>query len=159
MNQKDRELKSKLRLDVNRTLIAIAFTVFALIISLNADLLRQSFWVPLQLTLSIPLLLSSIFARSKLAHTKLVDMWEDYGFFTFLVGYSFLLNVLGILLAVSIGKFFGILFLVFNILVSVFYSYLEIVEEKKKLLSRIEKDTLFIILLVVGGILPSLWVY
>nr|MBA4405582.1 hypothetical protein [Nanoarchaeum sp.] len=159
MEQKEKELKSKLRLDINRSLLAVCFTVFALIISINPSLFKQSFLVPIQLTLAIPLLLSSMFARSKLAYTTRPKLWDKYGFFTFLVGYSFLINVLGILLSISIGLKFGLTFLIFNMTMSLIYSTFEIIEHKSKLVSRIKKDLLFIILLLLGGILPSLGFY
>jgi len=159
MNKKEKIIKSNQRIAINRSLLAICFTIFALIISLNPSLLRGSFLVPLQLTLAIPLLLSSIFARSKLAYTKRPKMWEEYGFFTFLVGYSFLINVLGILLAGSIGLIFGLIFFSFNIIISLSYSIFEVIENKSKWPSRIRKDLLFILLLLLGGILPALRFY
>jgi len=159
MIQKEKEIKSKSRLDINRTLLGVIFTVFALIISLNPSLLRESFLVPLQLTLAIPLLLASTFARSKLAYTKKPKMWEKYGFFTFLLGYSFLINIIGIILSASISLYIGLAFLIFNILTSVTYSIFEIVEDKTKIKSRIKKDLLFSIILLFGGILPSIRFY
>lgn len=159
MNPKEREIKSKLRLDINRTLLAIGFTIFALIISLNPSLFKESFLVPMQLTISIPLLLSSIFARSRLAYTKKPKLWEEYGFLTFLIGYAFLINVIGILLSIFINLTIGLIFIFFNILSAIVYSIFEISEDKSKLSSRIKKDLLFIILLLVGGILPSLGIF
>ena len=159
MNQQEKEVKAKLRLDINRSFLAISFTIFALIISLKPSLFRESFFVPTQLTIAIPLLLSSIFARSKLAHTTRPKMWEEYGFITFLIGYSFLINVLGILLAVSIGLRYCLIFLIFNIIISLTYSTFEIIENHSKLVSRIIKDSFFIILIILGGILPSLGLY
>ena len=159
MNQKEKEIKSKLRFDINRSLLAIAFTIFALIISLNPSLFRESFLVPIQLTTAIPLLITSLFARSKSAHTNKLKLWEKYGFYTFLVGYSFLINVLGILLSVSIGLVFGLIFLIFNILTSLAYSTIEIIENKHKITSRIKKDSLFTALLLIGGIFPSVGFY
>jgi hypothetical protein len=156
VDQKEKEIKSKSRLDINRTLLGVIFTVFALIISLKPSLFKESLFVPFELTLAVPLLLSSIFARSKLAFTKRPEMWEKYGFYTFLLGYSFLLNVLGILLSNSISLTIGIAFFLFNIITSIIYSYLEVTENRAKLSSRIKKDCLFTLLILVGGILPSL---
>ena len=159
MDQKEKEVKAKLRLDVNRTLLGIIFTIFALIISLNPSLFQSSIWVPLQLTLAIPLLISSIFARSKLAHTNRIKIWENYGCSTFVSAYSFLINILGILISTSIGLNFSLIFIVVNILSALLYSTLEVIENKSKLKSRIKKDLFFIIILILGGILPILGIY
>ena len=140
MNNREKELKSKLRLDINRTLLTISFTIFALIISLNLELFKESPWVPIQLTLSIPLLLSSIFSRSKLAHAKKPKLWEEYGFFTFMFGYAFLINVVGILLSIAINPIFGLIFLFFNLFMAILYSVFEVIENKSKIFSRIKKD-------------------
>lgn len=159
MNQKEKEVKSKLRLDVNRTLLAISFTVFALIISINPSLLKNSLIVSLQLTISIPLFLSSIFARSKLAHAKEINLWENYGFVTFLVGYAFLINVVGNLLSISAGIFLGLAFFGVNMVLPIVYSCIEVKENKYKFWSRFRKDFIFILLIVLGGVLPSLGIY
>lgn len=159
MDQKEKEIKSKLRLDINRSLLGAAFTVFGLIVSLKTPLLRESILVPMQLTLSIPLLLSSIFARSKLAHTSMPQMWEDYGYATFLFAYSFLINVVGILLTSSVSIVCGLTFLIFSVVISWTYSFFEVKESKAKLFSRIKKELLFTLLIVLGGILPVLRVY
>jgi len=155
MEHEEKKTKAQLRLSINQSLLAITFTVFALTISLKPSLLKESLFVPTQLTVAIPLLFSSLFARSKLPFAKHPRMWEEYGYFTFLIGYSFLINVLGTLLTVSIGKPSGIIFFVANILISVAYSCLEIAEDRSKLFSRIRKDLFFATILFLGGILPS----
>jgi len=159
MNQKEKVVKAKLRLNINNTLLTVSFTIFALIVTLNPPLLKSSFIIPLQLTLSIPLLLTSIFARSKLAYANKPEMWNEYGFFTFLIGYAFLINVVGILLSISINPKFGLIFLSFNLVMAISYSIFEIIEKKEKLASRIKKDLFFAALLLFGGILPSLGFY
>ncbi|PJE81610.1 hypothetical protein COU58_01545 [Candidatus Pacearchaeota archaeon CG10_big_fil_rev_8_21_14_0_10_32_42] len=153
------EVKAKFRFDINLKLLGISFTIFALIISLNPELLKFSILIPLQITLSIPLLLSSIFARSKLAYTKNTKIWENYGYITFLIAYTFLINVLGILLSYSISPTIGLIFLAFSFIMSISYSFFEILENKEKLLSRIKKDLFFGVFLLFGGVLPSINFY
>jgi len=159
MNKKQRENKYRSRQDINRSLIAISFTIFGLIISINPELLKGSFLIPLQLTLAIPLLLSCMYARSKLLTSRKPQMWEDYGYVTYLLGYSFIVNVIGILLSASVSLFVGMTFLLFNILSSVIYSVFEVMEDKYKIRSRIKKDLFFALLILLGGILPALGVY
>ena len=152
-------LKAKNRLDVNRSLIGIAFSIFIFIIALNSSLLKDSIFLPIELTAAIPFLLTSIFARSKLAYAKRSEMWERFGNVTFLIGYSFLINAVGILLSSLIEWRLGMLFFAINIILPLIYSKIELIENSGKLKSRIMKDGFFIIILILGGVLPSLRVY
>ncbi len=126
---------------LNRTLLAISFTVFALIVSLDKSLF-----------------LSSTFARSK-TDEKNVVRWENYAFFTFLIGYSFLLNVVGLLLSNAVSPLLGLLFFLVNILTASTYSFMKILDNKIKMKTRLLKDGFFLLLILLGGVLPSLGVY
>jgi hypothetical protein len=159
MYKKINEIKSKLRLDINRSLLAVTFTIFVLIISLNPSLFKESIWMLLQLVIAIPLLLSSMFARSNLATAKKPKLWEKYGYFTFLISYSFLINVIAILISMVIGLAIGLIFLGLNVIVSITYSIIATREDKTKIISRIKKDLLFIAILLFGGVLPSIGFY
>ncbi|MFH1649494.1 MAG: hypothetical protein ABIA93_03020 [Candidatus Woesearchaeota archaeon] len=153
------EIKAKLRLDINRSLLAICFALFGIIIAIQPELLGQTPWLPIQLTLAIPLLFTSIFARSKLATARLPKMWEEYGFITFLIGYALLINVTGILLSTKLSVHLGLIFLFSNIFISLVYSTLEVIETKSKLKTRLYKDSFFALLILIGGILPSLGIF
>lgn len=159
MSSKINEIKSNARLNINLYFLSIVFTVFALIVSIKPDLLKESLIITVQLTFSIPLLISSIFARSKLAYTDKLQLWEEYGYFIFVLSHAFLINTLGILIALLVDKDIAIAFLVFNIVSAAIYSIFEIIEKPSKLRTRIIKDLYFAILIIVGGILPSLGVY
>jgi hypothetical protein len=159
MEQKEREIKASSRLDINLSLLAVCFTVFALIISLEPALFSENFLVPMQLTVAIPLLLSSIFARAKFAYTKKPGIWNKYGLVTFLIAYSFLINTVGILLSKVIGTPYGLTFLISNIVISLVYSIFEILEDGNKIVPELGKDFIFISILFFGGILPSLGAY
>jgi len=153
-----KETQTKIKVDINESLLAINFTIFALIVSLNPSLLKQPSLV-IQLTAAIPLLLSSTFARSKLIYAKKPDVWENYGYLTFLFGYTFLINVFGVLLSKIFDVKYGLFFLLFNIIIAVIYSACEVIEDKTKLRIRIMKDALFTAIVFFGGILPSFNLY
>ena len=153
------EFKNKFRMDINRSLLAIAFTLFGLMVSLKPAILSNIPLIAIQLTIAVPLLLSSTFGRSRLHTAKNKRIWEEYCFVTFLLGYSLLINVLGILLTLVIGLQFGILFFAVNILVSIIYSSVEIFEDRSRLLQRTLKDLSFFFLILIGGILPSMGIY
>jgi hypothetical protein len=151
--------KARDRLDLNKTFLTICFSVFTFIIALNPDLLKENLFLSIELTLAIPLFLTSLFARSKLAYAEKTKLWENYGFITFVLGYAFLINIIGILLSLFINLNVGMLFFGMNIISPLIYSTLEVIENKSKLKSRIIKDLFFILLLIFGGILPSLKIY
>jgi hypothetical protein len=159
--QKENEIqvKSKLRIDINRSLLSVCFSLFVFIIAINSKILQNNIIVASELTIAIPILLSSIFARSKLAYTQRTEMWNNFGYITFTIGYAFLINVVGILLSSLVTLYVGLLFFGLNILMSLIYSTFEIIEDKSRLSSRFYKDLFFILLIIIFGILPSIGVY
>jgi hypothetical protein len=156
---KDQKQKANIRLNINLRLLTVSFAIFALTISLNISLFKENILVPMQLVLTIPLLMTSIFARSRLVHSRRADLWEKFGFLTFVISYAFLINVVGILISITLGSIFGLVFLFFNIFMAMSYSIFEVIEERAKITSRILKDLFFAFILLFGGILPSLKVY
>ena len=147
--------KSEIRVRVNLTLLAMAFTLFTFISALNAQMLRDNVFLALQLTLAIPLIISSIFARSKLTYTKRTKKWSDYGFYTFIIAYTFLINSVGIILSYVISFKIALVFFLLNIGGALMYSMLDISEYKDNIKKRIKKDWIFLVGIVVLGILPS----
>ena len=151
--------KAKLRLDINRTLLAICFTLFTFIVAISPSLLKDNILIALQLTLAIPLLTSSLFSRSKITYAKNKKVWDRYGFITFLIAYSFLINIVGIFLSTITTIEIGLTFFGINIFLALIYSVIDVSEDKNKLKSRIIKDLSFILLIIFLGILPSLGFY
>jgi hypothetical protein len=153
------QLKAKSKLEVDLYLLAIAFTLFTFIIAINPALVRNNVFLSLQLTLAIPLLISSIFARTKQGYSEKPATWEFYGFITFILAYAFLINVVGILLSTLVSIQIGIIFWGVNVILALLYSLLEIVEDKAKISSRPWKDMVFIAIILLAGLLPILGVY
>jgi len=145
------------KLNVNLWLLGVLFTVFTFLIATNPGILRDNNLMAFQLTAAIPLMLSSIFARQRLVYSeKREKEWHDYGFFTFILAYGFLINSIGIMMAFLINTKVSMLFFLINIINPLIYSYMEIMDDKTKLKSRIYKDSLFIAIIIFLGILPSL---
>lgn len=149
-----------LKLEFSYWLLAIAFTLFTFIISLNPILVKANIFLSLQLSLSIPLYFSSIFARAKIDSRpgKLI-LWEGFGFFTFILAYGLTINVVGILLAKLVSTNVGLCFWIVNILAALAYSVLTIYSKEASFVSRFRKDLLFIGIIVLLGILPALGIY
>jgi len=147
--------KSKAKAEINLWLLSIAFTLFALIISINPALIRDNIFLSLQLTLTIPTLIHSIFARTRTSFSA-HKLWYMYGYITFTIGYAFLMNVVGILLSKLVSTQTGFIFWGVNILLVIIVTILEFIGDKRKIKIRLIKDSFFLFILFVGGILPVL---
>ncbi|MFA5169744.1 MAG: hypothetical protein WC386_03315 [Candidatus Paceibacterota bacterium] len=66
------------KLNVNLWLLGVLFTVFTFLVATNSQLLKDNNLLAFQLTAAIPLIMSSIFARQKLAcASKREKEWHD----------------------------------------------------------------------------------
>jgi hypothetical protein len=146
--------KSNSRLFMNTTLIGVAFTIFALLFSLQSGVLTSSQILTMQLVLSVPFLLTSTLADTKLSYTFHERHWESLAWSCFIVGYCFLLNVVGILVYHLIGFLPAILFFVVNIALTLAYSAVEISYNPSVVGRRVAKDIFFILLVFILGIVP-----
>jgi len=151
-----RQGKSNDRILMNTSLIVVAFTAFALIVTLQSQIFVAHNILAMQLVLAIPLLLTSTMSNSKLAYTKHETHWETLAWATFIFGYGFLLNVLGILIALLIGLFPASLFFLVTIILTFLYSAVEISYNRNVLSRRLTRDLIFILVLFIFGILPIL---
>lgn len=150
--------KSGARIPINLTLLGISFTLFGLVVTLNPSLLGKSL-LAYQLVLSIPFFMSSIFARSKLAYSTNSERWDKFGFITFILAYSFLINSVGLLMVNFILPIIVVVFFVTNIVLAIIYSMIQFSYDKRTLKKRIFEDLSFILLIVLFGILPVLGIF
>jgi hypothetical protein len=148
--------KADRRQHLNVSFFEISILIFILTVEFGH---QNNFTVPLELGLAIPLFLSSIFARTKLSYAKKPIMWDRFGFITFILGYSFLISAIGIILTSITNSYLGMMFFALNCLMAVSYSIFEVIEDKTKLSKRIFQDMTFIILIIIFGILPSLGIW
>jgi len=139
---------------MNTSLIVVAFTAFALIVTLQSQILVAHNVLAMQLVLAIPLLLTSTMANSKLAYTRHETQWENLAWATFIFGYGFLLNVVGILMALLIGVLPASIFFLVIIFLTFLYSAVEISYNRNIISRRLTRDMIFILVLFVFGILP-----
>ncbi|MFT4261606.1 MAG: hypothetical protein ACMXX9_04205 [Candidatus Woesearchaeota archaeon] len=145
------EIKTKI--DINRSLLAVTFTIFVLIITLDANLLKENIYLTIQLPATIPLLIVSIFSRSKVSGSRKPHLWEGLSYIGFIVGYSFLINIIGIILFDKVSMLASTIFFLINIITEAIYSAISILDGtdiKKRLL----KDIIFFSIIFFGGIIP-----
>ncbi|MEK7447387.1 MAG: hypothetical protein AAB632_01110 [Patescibacteria group bacterium] len=148
------------RVHMNIAYLLVVFTIFTLLITLTPELLKEDAFLSVQIVLAIPLLFSSIFARSRSVYVgKDTRLWKTYGFLCFLIAYTFLVNSVGILLAVFSSSGIVLIFFIANLILSSTYSFLEVRERREKMKERLWKDTIFIAIIIFLGLLPALGVY
>lgn len=149
-------LKANSRITLNTRLLAIAIGIF-FVINLRPELLTMRTLV-IQLVLSIPFLLTSTLSYSKMSYKKQIENWNTLSWVTFNVGYSFIVNAIGILL----GRFnvgISLLFFVTSWVLTFIYSYIYLRYEKDKLTERIIKDGLCILIQLFLGLFVVLGYY
>lgn len=151
--------KAKSRIDINVALLSISFLLFTLIVTINPELLSNKPLLAAELTLTIPLLITSALARTKNIDPSKKRVWDKFGFVTYTIAYGFLISVIGIFLGFIVSAQISLIFFGANILMALLYSVINIASDKKKVLSRFYKDSLFILILIIFGVLPSLGVY
>lgn len=153
-------ITAQIHANTNITLVFISFTVFAFVITVNSQILKDDYLLALQLTLAIPFLISSLFARAKLAISKMnIKRFDNFGYICYVIGYTFLINSMGILLADFVAVTVSMIFFMVNIAMALIYSLILTLTKGSKVKSRLAKDLFFILLILAGGLLPSLGYY
>jgi len=140
---------------LNTFLLTLSIGVFFLTINLRQELLLQKILLA-QLILSIPLLLTSTLSYSKIGYREKVEKWNLLGWITFVIGYAFLINVVGILVGNVLSVSLSLIFFATSWILTVTYSLVDISYEKTTLKERMSKDLLFILIQIVLGVLVVL---
>ncbi len=151
--------RSEFRLFINISLFSASIGALFFILTLRPELLSGTLFLPTQISLAIPFVLSSLFSRARLGFTTKPEIWKGFAFSTFLIGYTFIINSLGILLGLLVGGGIAMLFLMTNIALAVMYSILEVREHPENIGARVLKDLAFILLVFFGGLLPALGIW
>jgi hypothetical protein len=151
--------EAEARIRINLALIGICFTLFTFIIAINPAFLRHNAFVSVQLTLAIPFIITSTMSLAKMAKPRKIDIWNKYGAANFIIGYSFMINIVGILLSEFASTMFGMIFFAVNVILRLGYSAIEIKEHPERKITTPLRELFFITLLALLGILPSLGIY
>jgi hypothetical protein len=150
--------KFKNRITLCSSLLSIAIGIFFLTINLKAELLENKYLL-FQLCSSIPIFLTAILSYSKAGYRTNYKPWDWLGWFTFTIGYSFIINVISILINIKINHSIAIYFLIVSAIGALIYSITDIVYDRQTLKERILKDSLFLSLLTFLGLFVVLGIY
>lgn len=157
-NKKNRNYylaKSQSRIQLNIFLLTAAFTVFFFIISLKEELLFYKIFL-IQLISSIPFLLTSTLSYAKVSYREKIKRWDRLGWISFIIGYAFLLNSIGILVGNIISLSISLIFFGISWALTIIYSLIDISYEKTVWKERVIKDSVFILLQIIFGVLVVL---
>jgi hypothetical protein len=153
-----KEKKSSSKLAITVRLIGVSFVIFVFIVTIRPQILFQDQLVTLQLILSIPFLLTAALSFSKLSYSPLSKEWDFMSWLTFLIGYTFLLNIVGIIVAASLSLTLAIIFFITNWILSLAYSYVDAKPDGRMSKKDIFKNIFFMLLQVFLGVLPAMGV-
>jgi O-antigen/teichoic acid export membrane protein len=158
MDSEVRERKSSSKLAITVRLIGVSFVIFIFIITIKPQIFFQEEIVALELILSIPFLLTAALSFSKLSYAPKSRQWDFLSWVTFLIGYTCLLNVIGIIVATSLNIFLALVFFIVNWVLSLAYSYTDSYPKRRLSRKDVFKNLFFILLQFLLGVLPALGV-
>jgi hypothetical protein len=150
--------KAANRISLNSQLLPAAIGIFFITVNLRSEILLQKA-VAIQLSLAIPLLLTSTLAYSKLGYREKVERWNVLGWVCFAIAYSFIINVIGILLANIVGKDLSTTFFLTVWSLAFIYSMIDVSYDRKVLKERFIKDFFVIFIQVSLGLFVALGYY
>jgi uncharacterized membrane protein (DUF485 family) len=146
------EAKASARILTNSMLVAIVIATLSLFIAFKPELLLQNSLMAAQLVIAIPMLITSTLSYSKVGYRRRIDIWDALGWMTFIIGYAFVMNVVGILASVYASMAISLAFFVTGWILTAVYSYASIYYEKVTIRERLTKDLMFILIQLVLGV-------
>lgn len=145
------EFKSGVRVTITSMLIGICFTVFALVWAFDRNI-KFNHFIMSQLIFAMPILYYCTTAYSKLGYKKNAGLWNKYAVVTFIIGYSLIINAIGIMIYVADLVVNAILFFLLVWVLDIIYSICEVAEDRKNLPERLIKTGFFILMTFCLGL-------
>ena len=145
--------KASARVAINSFMIASLFVVLSIILTLGS----RSF-PPIamaQLVLAIPFLFVSSLAYAKIGYWNETKLWDMFGWFTNNFGNVFILNAIGLMVAIT-HKPIAFVYFAITVVLMFFYSFVNVIYAPYLLREKMLKFLLFFIVLFFGGIIPLL---
>jgi len=146
--------KAEARLHINSFLLGGIFTVIALLLTLSIE--KVSFTMLIELVLSIPLIFFASLSYAKLGYERQHKIWDNFGWITNNLGYLLFLNSTGLIIAAFFFKSIALIYFGLLIILSSAYYILNIVTQPGTLKEHLSKLILFLIIIIIGGVLPTI---
>ncbi|MFA6428785.1 MAG: hypothetical protein WCW02_04585 [Candidatus Buchananbacteria bacterium] len=148
--------KANMKITINSAMIGVLF--FMLTFILASGQTKFNFLVLAQLVLAIPLLYVSTLTYSKIAYWQEFEAWDFFGWMISNLGNTIVLNAIGLMVA-SISRGLALTYFLLIILLMSIYSIINIsymAETSHIKSSRFFKLVFFLVVLLVGGLVPFL---
>jgi hypothetical protein len=151
------KVKGRERIQINNILAAISMAILILVIGL--DKIQFNYWAVIQLSQSIPLLVTSSLAYLKSAYreNKEYNMWDRLGWFTHTLGYTMILNSIFLILYFNYHYSAAFVFLSITIVLHIIYSIIDYFLLKERLIEKSIKMIFYLLLFFAGSILPIMF--
>jgi len=148
------ESKGTNRIQVNNILSAVCIGVLSFLLFSN---IRINPWVVGQLSIAVPLLITSSLAYAKVCYRhQEAKYWDMFGWLTHSVGYVMILNSITIYIYEQSESRVAWLFVIMVVILFIFYSFLDIILKRKRLVEKVLKLLFYLLLLLAGSIMPIL---
>ena len=159
LSEEKRQFKVDTRNLVDVTLMGITITLFGLIITIKPELLTESPFLGIQLALIIPFFLCGLLSRIKEATYSNSKKWSKLTQISFVIGYGFFINILGLILAFVAPIHLAMSFFAADLLLTAIRAEIVISYNPEGFKDRIFREIVQLLIIVFLGILPALRVY
>lgn len=144
--------KVNTKLMINSMLLGAVVSMFFLVSSLQQKILSDHPLLALQMVLAVPFLVTACIASTFIGKEENRKMWYNFGWFTFLIGYAFTLNSIGIIISSVTSIAIGLTFFTFSCGLPLIYSFMLVKYENGNAKERIIKDGIFIAIQLLFGV-------
>jgi len=144
------------RLHINSFIMGSLFTVLALLLTLSQE--KISAIIISQMVISIPLILFASLSYTKTGYERSHRIWYRFGWITNNLGYLLFLNSVGLMIIFFSWRTIGFLYFGAIILLASAYYFLNIASQPGTRKEHLLKLLLWIVVVVIGGVIPSLYI-
>lgn len=144
---------------IDVTLLGITITLFGLIVTFRQELLTESYFLGIQLALIIPFFLCGLLSRIKEVVYSNSKRWTKLTHLSFIIGYGFFINIVGLTLAFVAPIYLSMLFFASDLILTAARAGIVISYNPTEFKGRMFREIVQLLIIVFMGILPALRVY
>jgi hypothetical protein len=144
--------KSSMYVTIAARFLGLTMTLFVLILTIKSELLASRL-ISYQLVLSIPFFILYLVSQAKMVTLATTRKYYIFNKVTSGISFALFYNALGLLISRYVASLLGILFFASYLLGVLFFMYIDI---EKKDIKRFYRDSLIIVIILLGGLLPAL---
>ena len=159
LSEERRRFKVDTRNAVDITLMGIAITLLGLIITIKPELLIDNPFLGIQLATVVPLFLCGLLSRIKEVSYSNSRRWSKLTRISFVVGYGFFINILGLILAFVAPIYLAMSFFAADLLLTVVRAGIVVSYNPQGFKERLSREAVQLLIIIFLGILPALRVY